>query len=287
MKPNRIVDRIFSHPFRIRQAGWLKRALYVLVLVKCATLAIGFNLYFGANSMFPFKPHASGGWHEGPLLLYDTAAPGWSAAAIGLLALLCAVSLATGRLRLLTDPVIWFLCLNVHYKTYGMLTGGDHLLSQLLLFNVFLAAPSHRPLSPWRIYFHNAGLAAVLIQVCMVYAVSALAKLNDEEWRNGTALLTMSRVDHYRAYALQAWMVPPLWIAANYVVLAYQLLFPVLVWWRPVKRWVLAVGIVMHLYIALGMGLVTFGAVMIVAYLPFWPRPDSDAPPVSRPAPIA
>jgi hypothetical protein len=54
-------------------------------------------------------------------------------------------------------------------------------------------------------------------------------------------------------------------------VLGYQLLFPVLVWIKKIKKMFLLLGILMHLYIAFVMGLVEFGSVMIISYIIFWP----------------
>jgi hypothetical protein len=68
-----------------------------------------------------------------------------------------------------------------------------------------------------------------------------------------------------------------LFIALNYVVLAYQLLFPVLVWIKKIKKPFLILGILMHLYIAFVIGLVSFGFVMILPYIYFWPNSTAEA----------
>jgi hypothetical protein len=56
----------------------------------------------------------------------------------------------------------------------------------------------------------------------------------------------------------------------NYLVIWYQLLFPVLVWIKPIKKWYLLAGIVQHLFIAFVLGLPSFGLIMIVAYAIFY-----------------
>ena len=55
------------------------------------------------------------------------------------------------------------------------------------------------------------------------------------------------------------------------VVMFYQLLFPIVVWIKQIKKIVLFIGIVMHLYIGLVMGLPEFAAIMILSYVFFWP----------------
>jgi hypothetical protein len=116
----------------------------------------------------------------------------------------------------------------------------------------------------------------------MVYLVSAIAKINDPAWRDGTALVLTSHAEHYRMFALRPWMYPGLWMAAGYFIIAWQALFPLLVWWRPVKMWTLVIGVVIHLYIAFGMGLLFFGITMIVAYIPFWPIRRDRSPAITN-----
>lgn len=56
---------------------------------------------------------------------------------------------------------------------------------------------------------------------------------------------------------------------ATYAVLMYQGLFPLIVWFKKVKIPFLLFGVLMHLGIAFGMGIFTFGIVMCLVYLPF------------------
>jgi hypothetical protein len=55
-------------------------------------------------------------------------------------------------------------------------------------------------------------------------------------------------------------------------VLAYQILFPAVVWFKKIKKPFLILGILMHVYISLVMGLVLFGLIMIICYAIFWEK---------------
>jgi hypothetical protein len=113
-----------------------------------------------------------------------------------------------------------------------------------------------------------------MVQVCIVYFFSAVTKLTDESWMNGTAVFQTSQINHYSLpwFTQHSSGLRPLFIFLNYLVLGYQLLFPIVVWIKKAKKVFLIIGILMHLYIAFVMGLVSFGLVMILCYIYFWPQ---------------
>jgi hypothetical protein len=165
--------------------------------------------------------------------------------------------------------------LNLHNKLYPTLTGGDFLLNQFLFFNCFISKTyeiKKTAFNELKALFHNLGVIAVIVQMCFVYLVSGITKLQDESWMSGEAVAAISQVDHYSMYT-QFRFRRDSTIASmlNYLVVFYQLLFPVLIWFSKVKKPLLIAGIILHLYIAFVMGLVTFGLVMMIGYIYFWP----------------
>ena len=113
-----------------------------------------------------------------------------------------------------------------------------------------------------------------MIQLCFVYFLSGLAKFSDLGWLSGSAISTITLIDHFSMWGTLKNLGRFGFIAllTNYVVLFYQLLFPVFIWIKTIKKPLLIVGILMHLYIALFMGIVEFAAIMILGYLYFWPQ---------------
>jgi len=113
-----------------------------------------------------------------------------------------------------------------------------------------------------------------MTQICLVYFFSALAKLHDENWLNGTAVLMTSQVDHFSLPIISnnAARFTFLLVFLNYLVLFYQVLFPIVIWIKKIKKTFIVIGILMHLYIAFVMGLVSFGLIMILPYIYFWPE---------------
>jgi hypothetical protein len=268
-------DSLFEKQSKLRICALLKKLLYAFVLIKCIYWLCYFDLFFGNFGMFTYKPHPSAGLHEAPFMLYNSKQEAVSLAVLIITMVLCCVNILTSRLHLLTDLLIWFSVLNIHNKTYGTLTGGDFLLNQLLFYNFFLSGRKVTRQDLWgdtRVLMHNAGLAAMIAQVCLVYLVSGIAKLVDPDWLSGRAITMIAGVEHFRTYVLAPdYRIEWIEQAINYFVLLYQVLFPVLIWFRKLKMPLLLAGVLMHLYIALGMGLVSFGAIMIVCYLLFLP----------------
>ncbi len=262
----------FCNDYRLsRQSAWFKRLLYAIVIIKTLLWLAYYPVYFGENSVIYSKAFYASGVGQIAFFLYGHPS----------LAFWCIIALLTFSLfawffpgfYLLPDLFIWLLAINIHNCLYATLTGGDYLLNQFLLFNCFLAI-SHNTFSAWsglKIILHNLAATAVMVQVCLVYFLSALAKLADPQWLHGTAVFDVSLVHHYFIHSNPN--TQPYWLdyALNYAVLFYQLLFPLLVWVKKIKKPFVTVGVVMHLFIAFVMGLPLFGAVMLAGYVYFWP----------------
>lgn len=165
---------------------------------------------------------------------------------------------------------IWIIIVNLNNYLYPTLTSGDYLLNQLLFFNIFLTNKNYVNIkvSEFTNAIHNVALIGVKIQICLVYFLAACFKLTDIKWLNGTAIYEIFQIPEYSNYFFATF---PKWVCliSTYLVLAYQLTFCLLVWFKPIKKYVLALGIFQHLVIAFGMGLFSFGVVMILCYILF------------------
>ena len=152
------------------------------------------------------------------------------------------------------------------------MTGGDGLFQALLFFCIFLRSNQKKENSNWSdlsIALHNFGITAIQIQICIVYFLNALAKLVDADWLEGNAVAQSLAINEFSLPVLYHTN-DALSMFLNYSVVFYQLLFPVLVWIRKIKKWYLLIGIIQHLFIAFAMGLPSFGLIMIVSYAAFY-----------------
>ena len=258
------------------QTLWFKRLLYLFLCVESIYYLCFFDVFFGEHSIVVVNPQPLGLFNRLAFLLYDSNSAGLSRLCILAIISLSLLNLFSSSMKFIADLLLWFLLVNLHYRIYPALTGGNNLLNQFLFFNCFLSAiytVKNQWSSQLRICLHNLGVMAIIVQISLVYFLSALAKLGDEEWLTGKALIAVSQIRHFSLFSFLTYkpFFDPVLIFLNYLVLFYQLLFPVLIWIRNIKKPLLITGIVMHLYIAFVMGLVSFGFVMILAYVFFWP----------------
>lgn len=259
-----------------RHSQLFKRLLYLLVLIKCVFWLLNYSLLFGENSMIITKPFVNLGFiKQMAFALYQMKND--SAAYFFILPclLLALAGFFKFRIHILSDLLIWFLIINIHNRVYSTLSGGEILLNQLLFFNAFIAFSSEANMKKegLLVILHNLGVLSVMVQVCFVYFFSAYAKMQNDSWINGTALISTLQVSYFSNPTIinLVQSIPLLFVILNYVVLGYQLLFPALIWIKKIKKPFICIGILMHLFIVFSMGLVTFGSVMILTYIYFWP----------------
>lgn len=169
-----------------------------------------------------------------------------------------------------TRALLWLALININNFLYPTLTGGDYLLNQLVFFNIFFNDNNggNKILNDLKTALHNTSLIAIKVQVCLVYLLSALFKLQDDSWINGTALHFIFQLPEYSNALLSA-LPTSICTVLTYATLLYQLTFCVMVFIPKVKKYVLAFGLLQHLAIALFMGLFSFGCVMIISYIVF------------------
>lgn len=258
------------------QVQWFKRLLYLFLVIKSCYFFCNFDLFFGENSIVFVTPQKIGFFKSFAFLLYNSESIGLSKIFITSVLLLSILNLFIKRFHFIPDLLLWLLVVNLNNRVYPALTGGDNLLNQFLFFNCFLSF-SFQSTKTWqgelKVCLHNLAVMAIIIQICILYLLSALAKLNDPGWLSGKAIIAVAQIKHFSLFSFLSYSrsLDPILIFLNYVVLFYQLLFPVLVWIKKVKKPLLIIGILMHLYIAFVMGLVSFGFVMIIGYVFFWP----------------
>ncbi len=114
---------------------------------------------------------------------------------------------------------------------------------------------------------HNSAAALAGFQVALIYLASGLAKLEGDRWLDGTAVYYATRFDAMHHLAGLDWTTasPAVVAGITFGVLSLEILYPALLWLRSTRRLTVALAVAMHVGIALKMGLVSFGLVMIAA----------------------
>ncbi len=262
---------------------WFKNLLYIFILLKCFFWALNFDLLFGENalsyvnstavSLTDYKNAISYSKHFAYVLLYSSTS--WhSVLALTLVAFISLFSLAK-RSYIVMDLLLFFLLVNINFKIYTSTTAGDPLMTNLCFLSVFLRKEFMRKEGIWgdlKVLLHNFSFLALIVQVCIVYVYSAMAKWIDDDWVNGDAITLVNKAVHYSNYFLinNADTLHPISLVITYFILMYQTVFPIFVFLPKIKKYFLNMGVLMHLYIAFVMGLFFFGLIMALTYILFY-----------------
>ncbi len=267
----------FFNEYRLQnQSFWFKKLLYAYVLLKCIYWLVHFDLLFGSQAIvYPVQVPA-GAVKGLAFILTNSTAPALNLFFIVSLGFICLLSLFFKRMYFFSDLIAWIIVMNVHNKIYQTLSGGDSLLNQFMFFNIVITQQfvnSTTATGQLKLFMHNLGVWGIMIQLCFVYFVSALAKLADAQWLGGTAIATISQIKHFSLNGFPGGFLEAGWLSTflNYAVLFYQAGFAILVWIKPFKKPLLLFGILMHLYIGIVMGLPMFALIMVLSYVFFWP----------------
>ena len=119
----------------------------------------------------------------------------------------------------------------------------------------------------------------LLVSLGLIYFDSAIHKLSAEFWRNGLGPWLPSSLPYYISAVDMSWLldIEPLQRTFGYAILAFQFLFPFLLYFRPCRVPLLAMGVALHGGIILSLNIYPFGFGMLVHYfllapLAWWSR---------------
>lgn len=109
------------------------------------------------------------------------------------------------------------------------------------------------------------GQRLIGLQLSYVYLNSAFAKLGNERWRNGLALRDVLSSPVFAEWPMYIDF-KPLILFLTYSTLVFELSFPLMVWMKRYRPYVIAAGIAFHTSIDVAMLIPIFSAIMIVTY---------------------
>jgi hypothetical protein len=116
----------------------------------------------------------------------------------------------------------------------------------------------------------NIAIRLMQLHLSIIYLFSGLGKAMGESWWDGSAMWLAVANYEYQSIDL-TWLAnwPAILSLFAHVTVAWELSYPALVWPRLTRPLVVAMSIPIHLGIALFLGMMTFGLVMIIANLAF------------------
>ena len=148
----------------------------------------------------------------------------------------------------------------------GLHNAGAHIAQLTLFYALLLDEKLMRgeQRSGVRVFLHNVGVAAITVQLIIVYLNTLIWKLTGPNnlWLDGTVLFYVVNLQGFSlTWARPLLSIPLVTYTVTYLTLAYQLSFVPLLFTRWHGLSVVA-GVGFHVGIALALGLVPFGLIM-------------------------
>ncbi|MFJ6907040.1 hypothetical protein [Streptomyces griseoluteus] len=245
---------------------------------------------FGPDAILPWRNFVAQLHNEGSFSLYAWSSSGaWFQLVfhLGLITALMVTLGIGGRAGLACH---WVFLWSLYERQPVLLDGGDNLaylvIPMLLATRCYdrfsfpsgLAARLGRRLSS-RVRalatpLHNLGVVAIASQMCLVYVVSGLYKVQGRLWQDGTALFYVLRVPEFSLPGVSHLVYDNdfLVVAGTYTTVFFLVYFPLGALVPALRPWAAAMSVSFHLAIALFMGLTGFAFTMIACDLVFLDR---------------
>lgn len=121
---------------------------------------------------------------------------------------------------------------------------------------------------------HNIGSLAIILQICLVYIVSGLYKIQGKMWQDGTALFYVLRVPEFTFPSLSHLIYENDFfvVAGIFTTVIFLVYFPLGILVPALRPWAAVMSIGFHLGIALLMDLTGFALTMVACDLVFLSR---------------
>jgi hypothetical protein len=254
------------------------RLLFCSVMLFCYfTRGLDLDFFYSADGIMPY-------WHLAnvdffryhPTFLTDSWGLG-ALHALHALFLLLLLFQAAGLFTRYSAIGVYILHMAFTNRNMSVMFGVDMIATFFLLYLCFADTNGRFSLDAIRgkgakrqSAMSHIALRLMQLQVCIVYAYSGLEKLKGTRWWDGSALWDVLSIGNMQRWDLSFVSHFPVLLAAGvYVVLAWEIYFPVLVWLRKFRLPMLFFGAFMHVGIFLFMNLPSFGFMMITLYLLF------------------
>lgn len=269
-------ERFFFTPTSTAPLAVFRIAFGLVITLWTATQLPDLFDFYGPDGVLP-QPPAIGPWQWGLLTTSNSVV---MLSVVFLATLLAGIALTVGASPRIAALVVLIGLIAFERRNPYLLNSGDILLRVMAVYLVF--APSGESLSwdRWRRDRANFwefprrapwAMRMLQVQVSLIYLAAVWAKLQGDQWRNGTAVsFALRMLDQLRAPSpeliagsglLTEWL--------TFGTLIIELSVGILVWNRRLRPWVLGAGALLHLGIEVFIMVGFFSIGMWVLYLVF------------------
>jgi predicted DCC family thiol-disulfide oxidoreductase YuxK len=297
-------SRFFFTPADPTPLGLIRVAVGLLLFWSLLVTGFDFSSYLGAHAWADpaavrdfFADRVPSAWSFWLWLPEAALRPAWVAS------LFILARFTLGVFSRVTAPLAWVIAVSTARRSPVMLYGFDQVITTWALYLAVCGASGQavsidRLLARWRVARRafstrskdlgrnlpsgvpassvaaNLGLRLIQLHIALIYGMAGLAKLRGDAWWNGFAVWGVVASGEFRRFDL-TWLAswPTLLNLMTHSGLAFELLYPVLIWNRRLRPLLIAVAIMMHGMIDLTLGLTEFGLAMVAGNLAFFSGP--------------
>jgi Vitamin K-dependent gamma-carboxylase len=181
-----------------------------------------------------------------------------------------------------TSTAIVFLCLaSIDQRNLFITHGGDTFLRVAGFFLIF--APAGAAISVDRFLRMRSGKEGaeialrapwaqrmIQLELALVYFATFCWKAKGVMWVQGTALYYVYHLDEIRRFYLPHWMMQPVLLKlGSWYALVLEFSLGILIWFREIRYYLLALGVLFHLSIEYSLNLPLFQWDILSAYVLF------------------
>ncbi|MEV7419707.1 DCC1-like thiol-disulfide oxidoreductase family protein [Streptomyces sp. NPDC089919] len=291
----RCLDRAGSSPLGVLGVSGARLLLGFVGFMYYASQYGDRTYLFGPKGVLPWAEFTADLHDTGTFSLYAvSSSPLWFELVFhaGMAAALAVTVGMGGRVCL---AVHWVCLWSLYQRLPVLLDGGDNLaylvIPMLMLTRCYdrlsvptglarrLAGRTPEFLRSLSTPLHNLGVLAIATQLCLVYVVSGLYKVQGRMWQDGTALFYVLRVAEFSLPGVSSLVYEndALVVLGTYATTMFLVYFPLGILVPRLRPWAAAASIGFHLSIAVLMGLTGFALTMVACDLIFLSRPLESA----------
>lgn len=152
--------------------------------------------------------------------------------------------------------------------------GADYMISFLLYINIFFCIEKYVSKENFNLIF-SFTIRLVQIQLCVIYFFGGFGKILGYDWYTGDAVwLSLNHYMNESVLNLVSKYTPKfVYQFVSIHILLIELFYPILVYFKKTRKWVIIDIIVLHVGISIMIGLHTFSLAMIILnLLAFYPN---------------
>lgn len=274
-------NRFFFQPIPAYSLGAFRIAYAAVLLVILALLLPDVPIWYGEDGVLPAAN--VGAMLSSPRFSLLTWFPRSELAVYAVFgcAMAAAGALLVGFWTRCASIVVWACVVTLHHRNVYMLNSGDHLLRNLSFLLMFAPAGAAFSLDRRRRIrrgVESPGVPMIVpwaqrllqLQVSILYFDSVLWKLAGSHWLDGTAAYYVVHLDEFKRFPVPALFATlALSRIATWFAIATEMAMAALVWVRPLRRYVLCAGIMLHLGLEYAMNIPVFQWVVLASYCLF------------------